>query len=465
LGPLFAAPAFGDSVISDPFRTDELLQERTPLIRDPRGRECAPPSAATTLPFGVAVDLALCRNPLTHSAWAAAREQSALVGVSESAWLPGITGTGSETRTTGGIHVDAAGNYVTATQDTGDAAISLSWTVYDFGARTGRITSARKLLDAAAASASYTTQQVVLAVAQAFYGVVEAEAAYDATKKAEANYEYVLQIAQGLQKGGVASLSDVLQVQTALDQAVIQRVAAEGDVKNARGTLAVTLGLRADEQYLLVADPVPIEMPGLRARMAELLDKAIAQRPDLAAAQAQRDSAEADVQVAQAQGWPTISLNAGRSSDSTSGLPHQSYNTIGLSISIPVFTGFNSTYNIRHAKAALESTEANLDQTRLGVTRDVWNGYYTLDTANKQLGTTTDLVKTALKNEEVALGQYQAGVTSILNVLIAETAAITARQQRILAEYTWQVSRAQFVLALGVLYNAEPLGKNLPSLP
>lgn len=464
-----ATVAWADSFIADPFRTDELLRERSASqIVDPRGHDCSPPATATPLTFGAAVTLALCRNPVTSAAWAAARQQAAAVGVAESAWSPTITGTGSETRTSGGVHVDSAGNYLTSTQDTGDAAISLSWTVYDFGARTGNISSARSLLDAAAATTNYTTQQLVLSVAQAYYGLVAALSEYDAAKKAEAEYEYVLQIARGLQKGGVASLGDVLQVETALDQAALQRLVAEGNVRAAQGSLSNTLGLRSDEQFALAPDIVPKEVPALSARVAALIDKAVAQRPDLAAAKAQRDAAQAGVQVAEAAGWPTISLAAARSSESVTGLPHEGYNTIGLSISIPVFTGFNVTYGVRKAKAAVESSEANLQQVQLGVTRDVWNGYYALDTANKELRSTTDLLETAAKNEEVAVGQYEAGVTTILNVLTAEAAAITARVTRAMAEQNWQVSRAQFVLALGVLYNAEPIaaGKNdLPSLP
>jgi len=38
--------------------------------------------------------------------------------------------------------------------------------------------------------------------------------------------------------------------------------------------------------------------------------------------------------------------------------------------------------------------DANVEQVRLQVTEDVWNGYYAVDSANKQLEATASLIKT-----------------------------------------------------------------------
>ena len=119
-------------------------------------------------------------------------------------------------------------------------------------------------------------------------------------------------------------------------------------------------------------------------------------------------------------------------------------------------------YSVRQAQAALQVSEANLDQIGLNVTLDVWNGYYSLDSANQQLTATADLLKTAEQNEQVALGRYKEGVGSIVDVLTAQTALATARQLRITAELGWKVARAQLALALGRLSSAEPLMNNAP---
>ncbi len=101
---------------------------------------------------------------------------------------------------------------------------------------------------------------------------------------------------------------------------------------------------------------------------------------------------------------------------------------------------------------------------RLTVTSDVWNGYYSLDSANQQLGATAILVKTANQNQDVELGRYQAGVGTILDLLTAQASAASAAQARVSAEQAWEVARGQLALALGHLSRTEPLVTD-PALP
>jgi outer membrane protein len=445
--------------LSDPFRTEAQLQRDTRGLTDPSGHDCVVPGRDLT--FAAAVSLALCRNPQTRSAWAQAHQQAAALGVSESAWLPSISATGSVVRNFGQI-ADVNGNIESGAQTSRDATANLTWTLYDFGARSGRITSASRLLDAAAATASRAVQQTVSTVVQSYYGAVAGDASLVAAKTTETIAAHSLEIARSLQIGGAAALGDVLQAQTAYEQAVLAFIQAEAAAKTAQGTLAVTLGGTADQSFRLAPEPVPSEVPALAARMADLMAEAARQRPDLAAAQAQRDSAEANITVAAAAGRPSISIGTLHNFTSTPGVPNQNYNQVGISVTVPIFTGFNVKYSVRQARAALQVSEENLEQVGLNVTLDVWNGYYSLDSANQQLTATADLLKTAEENEQVALGRYKAGVGSIVDVLTAQTALATARELRITAELGWKVARAQLALALGRLSSAEPLTDSAP---
>jgi outer membrane protein TolC len=320
------------------------------------------------------------------------------------------------------------------------------------------------LLDSAAATAGSTVQQTVLNVVQDFYGVVAGDAALAAARTTEGVWTRSLQVARSLREGGVATLADVLQAETAYDQAVLARVQAERAAISAHGTLAVVIGLPADQALKLDAEPVPAEVPALSARMADLMAEAVMQRPDLAAARAARDAAEADVTVARAAGRPSISIQGGHDFVATQGLPNQNFSQVGIFVTVPIFTGFNVAYGVRQAQAALEAREANEEQVRLNVSLDVWNAYYALDSANQQLAATATLRKTAENNQQVAQGRYQSGVGTILDLLTAQTAAANALQLRISAELGWQVARAQLALALGRLSGAEPLITG-PALP
>jgi outer membrane protein len=456
-----AADPKSDFFQPDAFHTGKALQKRTVDLNDPLGREC--PLPAGPLSLSAAVDLALCRNPATRSSWAAARQQAAALGGAESALLPSLSATGSETRTYG-THVDVNGNTVSSNQNTRDAALNLSWTLYDFGGTYANIKGNRLLLDAAADTVNSVSQQTVLNVVQSYYGVVAADAAVVAAKSAEAAYARSVEISEALQKGGAASLSDVLQAQTAYDQAVLARVQYEYAASSARGTLSVAIGLPADQALNLDAQPVPASVPALAARMSDLMAEAKRQRPDLAAAFAQRDAAEANVTVARAAGRPTISIQANRSASNTPGVTNQNYGQVGIYVTVPIFTGFKVDYGVRQAQATLENSEVNVDKIRLQISSDVWNSYYSLNSANQQLTATATLVKTADQNQQVALGRYQAGVGTILDLLTAQTAAANAAQARINAELAWETARGQLALALGHLSRTEPLVSD-PALP
>jgi outer membrane protein TolC len=114
-------------------------------------------------------------------------------------------------------------------------------------------------------------------------------------------------------------------------------------------------------------------------------------------------------------------------------------------------------YGVRQAQAALDISEANVEQARLEVSLGVWNAYYALESASQQLAATATLTRSADDNQRVALGRYQSGVGTILDVLTAQSAAASARLLRISAELAWQTGRAQLALALGRLTGAEPL--------
>lgn len=449
-----SADPYADLFQPDVFGTAAALHKRTPGLTDPLNQDCALPAAELTI--ATAVDIALCRNPTTRSIWAAAHQQAAALGAAESAWLPSISATGGESRAIGS-HVDVTGQVVSTPQNTADAAVQLSWTLYDFGARGGRISSARHLLDAAAASVDSTSQQTTFTVVQSYYGAVAADATLGATQTTENVASHSLEAARALRTGGVATLADVLQAETAYDQAVLARIQAEKAAVSAHGTLAVAIGLPANQPLKLAANPVPAEVPALTARMVDLMATAQRQRPDLAAALAQRDSAASDVTVARAAGRPSISVGAARDWNNTTGIPTQSYSQVGVTLTVPLFTGFSVDYGVRQAQAQLQARDANVEQVRLNVSLDVWNAYYAMDSANRQLAETGTLVQTALNNQDVALGRYQSGVGTIIDLLTAQTAAANAREVRINAELSWQVARAQLALALGRLSGTEPL--------
>ncbi|MCZ7654283.1 MAG: efflux RND transporter periplasmic adaptor subunit [Rhodocyclaceae bacterium] len=121
---------------------------------------------------------------------------------------------------------------------------------------------------------------------------------------------------------------------------------------------------------------------------------------------------------------------------------------------IPLFSGYATTYKVRAAEAQAEAQAARREQVRLQVGLDVWNAYAALLTATQSVKSAADLLESATLSEAMAAGRYKAGVGSILDLLTAQTALATARQQRIQAGYNWYVARAALAQSMGALEGA-----------
>ena len=386
------------------------------------------------------VDLALCQNPQTREAWANARAQAALVGVAQSDYLPDLDGRVSTSQ------VRSNSNNLNQSS----AALTLSWLLYDFGARSANLENARQLLSAATSTLDSTVQSVFLAALQAYYNTQAARAAVTAALESENASRESLAAAEVRYRVGTGTPADRLQAQTALSQATLNRIRAEGALKNAFGALTNVMGLDAGLPLTLAEIPDAAPDASFERNIETLIDQARQLRPDLKAAEAQVKAAQSNVDSTRAAGLPTLALSAGPGWQDTGTIASHS-NSIGLTLTVPLFSGFDTRYRVRSAQARVDATSAQRDAVRLQVALDVWTTYQNLITANQTITTTADLLASAEQSERVALGRYRAGVGSILDVLNAQSALAAARQQRIQARLDWNVSRASLAKAVGTL--------------
>jgi outer membrane protein len=425
----------------DPFGTDAMLPPR-PALRI--GNAAADPCAAQPLDHALnlqeVVNLALCNNPQTRVAWANSLIQAAQVGVGKSAYLPSVDLNAAANRTSG----------TTPAVSQRSVGVTFSYLLYDFGARSATLESDRQLLDAAIATQDSTVQSVFLAAFQDYYQVQADSAALDSARESERAARESYDAAEARYNAGSATPADKLQAQTAYSQATLNRISADGNLKNAQGSLANMLGLDANRGVPLVpagTNPVPDNFEG---NISALIEQARQQRPDLLAAQAQVKAAQASADATRAAGRPTISLTASSNRYYYSGIDTQG-STLGVNLNVPLFSGFSTTYRVRSAEAQVEAKNAQLEQMHLQVSLDVWTAYQNLTTATQSLRTTAVLLDSAQQSAQVALGRYKAGVGSILDVLNAQSALASARQQRIQSTFNWNISRATLAQAIGSL--------------
>lgn len=406
---------------------------------------CSDQDTQAPLTLAEVVDRTLCRNPKSSEAWANARYQAALIGVARAPYLPSVSVNGAVARNA------SRGPGPEVSYNSLSASVSLSYLLYDFGGRDAALENARQLFAAASATQDSVVQNLFLSAIQAYYQVNASQAALDATRETERAALVSLDAATARYNAGVATPADKLQAQTAHSQAVLNRIRAEGDLKNARGTLANLMGMDADHDVVLQTPAASPAYEQFQSNVGELISEARRRRPDLAAAEAQVKAARASVQSAEAAGKPSFALSTNLAyQDAQFGDANRS-GAIGVNVTIPLFTGFASTYRIRSAQELVMARQASRDQLNLQIALDVWKAYQGLQTETQAVQSSADLVASATQNADVALGRYKAGVGNIIDLITAQTALASARAQQIQETFNWNIARAGLAYAIGQL--------------
>lgn len=426
------------AIAADPFFTDERMKYGQ-LDQATDVRHCAKEKIRSPLTLADVVDLALCNNPQTRSLWASSRAQAAQVGVSSAAYLPTLSATGNVSN-----NQTQTGSQNPVNSLSQSASLTASYLLYDFGGRSASLENARQLLIAANATRDATLQSNFLSAIQAYYTLLSARASVESFKADEAKAQESLAAALARYQAGVATPVDRLQAQTTLSQAKLNRIKGEGEANNAQGALANSMGFDATQQYTLqpLAEVTPDQV--IEKDIGKLIAEARLKRPDLAAAESQIKAAEAQLDATKATGRPTITLGAMAGVSN----PEIKSSSIGVTLSVPLFSGFKTNYQARAAEAQIEGKIAERDRLANQIALDVWKAYQGMLTNSQALRSAEDLVIAATQSEQMILGRYKAGVGNILDTLTAQSALANARQQRVAAFYNFLLSR--FVLAQSI---------------
>ena len=307
----------------------------------------------------------------------------------------------------------------------------------------------------------------MLQIAQAYYGYLNAKAQVVARRASLQEANRNLTAAEERHRAGVATIADVLQAKTSASQVELDLLDSEGQVQIIRGALATSLGVPATVPVDVGELPTDLPLDIVKKNVDELIAKAMAQRPDLAADRFRALAAESHIRAAAIDGLPTLSLDAAgnRTFYHQPGQPDPySTNWSGLiSLRIPVFRGFDTAYQVQKAREEAEAAKASAQKTADLVILDVWSSYYAVQTASQRVRTTRDLLASATQSAEVASGRYKAGVGSILDVLTAQSALAEARSEEARARSLWFLAMAQLAHATGVLQPGSPEIRALPA--
>ena len=183
----------------------------------------------------------------------------------------------------------------------------------------------------------------------------------------------------------------------------------------------------------------------------DLLNEALNNRQDYKSQKLKLESAEYQLTIAHGGLFPQLNGNYNFSTGATqpSALFNRRIYSVGLTLSLPIFSHWNTDYSIQLAKVQIENNTENLSALERQVKTDVKNAMLDLQTSKKQLGASDTAVISAKANWKIKQESYTLGLATFIDQQLAYRDYLQAEYNRINQEQVYLVKQYTLLNALG----------------
>lgn len=332
----------------------------------------------------------------------------------------------------------------------GSFNLSATWTPDFWGLYRKQTEAARAQLLAQTWAQRAVRMTLVQQVATAYLQIRALDRQLEITKDTLKVRQDSVDLTKTLESGGSVPLSDVRQAEQLLYTASSQIPQLEQQIQQQENAITLLLGenpgpiLHKDANALI---PPPQNLPtGIPSQLLE-------RRPDIQQAEATLIAANAQIGVARAQFFPSLSISAsgGVGGDSLSNIFDPAGKTIyGLgTLAQPLFEGGKLRGQLQLSKETEKEMVLNYQKTIAGAFRDVSNALIALNKQRAYREQQEKLVDAAADATRLARMRYQGGSTSYLEVLTTDSSLYAAQLNLVNAQQGEALTLVQLYSALG----------------
>lgn len=399
---------------------------------------------------------AFARNPQISEAAAQIRVGKGNLDEAKSAWYPQISLQG----TAGKSHqTDSAGSL----SNNASAGVQLSQLLYDFGRTGGSISQQEYLSDSYRYSLYSTMTDVALSTMQAYLSVKRYQALSLAARDNIASLERVRDTAKLRADAGLSSQSDVLQAETRIAgmKATVEQYRAQQ--RSAQAQLTVLTGV--------VSDNLP-DLPQSLLDQKVTLDKIPYESSTLVrAAQAKQQAAIEEVNQNEAQHWPTLKVQAGRTRYENSGGGGSYWDDqVQLAVDAPVYQGGAVSARVRAAEGQRQAAQAEVEKAKLDINQKASTAYADMIGGQQRQLAGEQQFGSATHTRSVYQDEYKLSKRSLNDLLSVEQDVFQADTSRIGALYDGWDATVRYAAAVDNLVDMlgidrqKQTGDTIPSL-
>ncbi|MCE9841439.1 outer membrane channel protein TolC [Proteus terrae] len=305
-------------------------------------------------------------------------------------------------------------------------------------------------------------QKLILDTATAYFDVLRA---IDSLSFIEAQKEQVYrQLDQTTQRFnvGLVAITDVQNARANYDSVLAQEVVGRNQLDNALEKLRQVSGIYYINLASLNIDRFSTTSPD---SIEKLLKDAEERNLSLLSARLGQDLARENIRLAQSGHLPTVDLNAStgvsNSHSHGSALPpatvgnsrnsYNGQNSIGLSVSIPLYTGGRTSSQVEQAQYGFTSASEQLESVYRSIVQIARSSYNNISASISSIKAYQQVVVSAQSSLDATEAGYQVGTRTIVDVLNATTTLYDAKQKLSNARYDYLINQLNIEYARGTL--------------
>ncbi len=337
-----------------------------------------------------------------------------------------------------------------------DVGVNVRQMVYDHANFT-RLRSANALSKAADYTLDSASDTLITRTSAAYFNVLVQLETLAAAEAAEAALKKQFDFASKRLEVGLAPITDVHEARAQYDSARASTILARNAVEDAYQALRELTGQPVSNLKGLPEDFKP-SLPE-SGGADEWVAMAIANNPALKASELQLKSAEADVGTARAGHYPTLYLSGnygdttawGRDAAGSSFRGSDGSGQIGLTLSVPIFSGGATQSGVRQALARRDIAQDDLEQTKRALDRNTRNAYQTVVAGISEVEARRLALVSARAAYDASQVGLEVGTRTVLDVLTNQRNLFTAQQAYAQAKYNFLQNRLLLEQAAGTL--------------
>ncbi len=330
------------------------------------------------------------------------------------------------------------------TSYTGSYGLNAQWTVWNGGQRLNTIKQQKLNKETAELTVNEQENTLQEEITKLYVQILYADESVrineGTLELSKAQYER----GKELLAAGDISKSELAQLESQVSNDNYQLVTAQTSLENYKLQLKQLLELDGDREFTLaipeldetnVLSPLPAK--------ADIYNTALALRPEIQSSRLNIQSADLSISMAKAGYLPNVSLTAGIGTNHTTGsdftfseqVKRGWNNSIGLSVSLPIFSNRETKSAVEKAKIQRESRQLDLTNAQKELYRTIETMWLDASSAQQQFVAADAKLKSSQSSYELVNEQFKLGMKNTIELLTEKNNLMSAQQERVQAKY------------------------------